>query len=294
MDLNRYKIFLSVADSGSFTAAAAAWNYTPSGVVHLINALEQEFGFPLFVRTRRGVHLTTDGEQLVAPLRDLVQCDDRLQQVCSKIQGVLTGKVRIGSYYSISAHWLPPVIGRFHRDFPGVQIELMEGHHQLLDGLMNQNRVDLCFYSRVLGGGREWIPLRTDPMVAIVPPEHRLASVGAFPIGAYRNEELVISARGNDSDVMHVFNKYRLTPCISYTTEEDHAAIAMVESGLGVSMLNRLSTGGIQTRAVILPLAPEESIELGIALPSRLQAPPAVRRFVEYAVSYIRDGTFPA
>ena len=43
MDLNRYKIFLSVADSGSFTAAAAAWNYTPSGVVHLINALEQEF-----------------------------------------------------------------------------------------------------------------------------------------------------------------------------------------------------------------------------------------------------------
>ena len=100
MDLNRYKIFLSVADSGSFTAAAAAWNYTPSGVVHLINALEQEFGFPLFVRTRRGVHLTTDGEQLVAPLRDLVQCDDRLRQVCSKIQGVLTGKVRIGSYYS--------------------------------------------------------------------------------------------------------------------------------------------------------------------------------------------------
>ena len=99
MDLNRYKIFLSVADSGSFTAAAAAWNYTPSGVVHLINALEQEFGFPLFVRTRRGVHLTTDGEQLVAPLRDLVQCDDRLRQVCSKIQGVLTGKVRIGSYY---------------------------------------------------------------------------------------------------------------------------------------------------------------------------------------------------
>ena len=94
MDLNRYKIFLSVADSGSFTAAAAAWNYTPSGVVHLINALEQEFGFPLFVRTRRGVHLTTDGEQLVAPLRDLVQCDDRLRQVCSKIQGVLTGKVR--------------------------------------------------------------------------------------------------------------------------------------------------------------------------------------------------------
>lgn len=167
-------------------------------------------------------------------------------------------------------------------------------YNQLLDELMNQNRVDLCFYSRVLGGGREWIPLRADPMVAIVPPEHRLASAGAFPIGAYRNEELVISARGNDSDVMHVFNKYRLTPRISYTTEEDHAAIAMVESGLGVSMLNRLSTGGIQTRAVILPLAPEESIELGIALPSRLQAPPAVRRFVEYAVSYIRDGTFPA
>ena len=39
MDLNRYKIFLSVADSGSFTAAAAAWNYTPSGVVHLLSLI---------------------------------------------------------------------------------------------------------------------------------------------------------------------------------------------------------------------------------------------------------------
>lgn len=293
MDLNRYKIFLSVADSGSFTAAAAQWNYTPSGIVHLINALEQEFGFPLFVRTRRGVRLTTDGEQLVAPLRDLVQCDDRLRQVCSKIQGVLTGKVRIGAYYSISARWLPPIIGRFHRDFPGVQIELMEGHHQLLDELLNRNRVDLCLYSRVLGGGREWIALRQDPMVAIVPPDHRLASASAFPIGAYRNEDLVISARGNDSDALQVFSKYRLTPSVSYTTEEDHAAIAMVESGLGVTLLNQLATVGIQTRAVILPLAPEESIELGIAIPSRLQAPPAVRRFVEYTVSYIRNGSFP-
>ena len=176
MDLNRYKIFLSVADSGSFTAAAAAWNYTPSGVVHLINALEQEFGFPLFVRTRRGVHLTTDGEQLIAPLRDLVQCDDRLRQVCSKIQGVLTGKVRIGSYYSISAHWLPPVIGRFHRDFPGVQIELMEGHHQLLDELMNQNRVicaSTAACSAAGGSGSHCARTRWSPSSAGAPAGQR-------------------------------------------------------------------------------------------------------------------------
>lgn len=294
MDLTRYKIFLTVADCGSFTAAAAQWNYTPSGVVHMVNALEQEFGFPLFIRTRRGVRLTADGEQLVAPLRDLVQCDDRLRQVCSKVRGVLTGTVRIGAYYSISVHWLPPVIGKFHQDFPGVQIELLEGHHQMLDELLSQSRIDLCLYSRTLRSGREWIPLRADRMMAVLPPGHRLATSTAFPIGAYADAEMVLSARGGDADVLHVFSKYRLTPTVSYTTEEDHAAIAMVESGLGITMLNELATRGIRTSAVILPLSPDERVELGIALPSYTQTPPAVRRFVEYLVSYIHTGTFPA
>ena len=293
MDLNRYKIFLTVADCGSFTAAAAQWNYTPSGIVHMINTLEQEFGFPLFIRTRRGVRLTADGEQLVTPLRDLVQCDDRLRQVCSKIRGVLTGTVRIGAYYSISVHWLPPVIGKFHQDFPGVQIELLEGHHHMLDELLSQSRIDLCLYSRTLRSGREWIPLRADRMMAVLPPGHRLASSAAFPIGAYADADMVLSARGGDADVLRVFSKYRLTPTISYTTEEDHAAIAMVESGLGITMLNELATRGIRTSAVILPLAPDERVELGIALPSYTQAPPAVRRFVEYLVSYIHTGVFP-
>ena len=293
MDLNRYKIFLTVADCGSFTAAAAQWNYTPSGIVHMINTLEQEFGFPLFIRTRRGVRLTADGEQLVTPLRDLVQCDDRLRQVCSKIQGVLTGTVRIGAYYSISVHWLPPVIGRFHQDFPGVQIELLEGHHHMLDELLSQSRIDLCLYSRTLRSGREWIPLRADRMMAVLPPGLRLASSAAFPIGAYADADMVLSARGGDADVLRVFSKYRLTPTISYTTEEDHAAIAMVESGLGITMLNELATRGIRTSAVILPLAPDERVELGIALPSYTQAPPAVRRFVEYLASYIHTGVFP-
>ena len=294
MDLTRYKIFLTVADCGSFTAAAAQWNYTPSGVVHMVNALEQEFGFPLFIRTRRGVRLTADGEQLVAPLRDLVQCDDRLRQVCSKVRGVLTGTVRIGAYYSISVHWLPPVIGKFHQDFPSVQIELLEGHHQMLDELLSQSRIDLCLYSRTLRSGREWIPLRADRMMAVLPPGHRLATSTAFPIGAYADAEMVLSARGGDADVLHVFSKYRLTPTVSYTTEEDHAAIAMVESGLGITMLNELATRGIRTSAVILPLSPDERVELGIALPSYTQTPPAVRRFVEYLVSYIHTGTFPA
>lgn len=289
MSVNKYQIFLRAVDTGSLSGAAEDFGYTPSGIVHMMNSLEAEFGFPLLKRSRKGVRLTADGERIVPILRDLVKCKERLQQAASEINGAVMGSITIGTYFSIGINWLPPVIQRMQQDCPGIKVNILEGVHQKLDGLLQENLVDFCLFSRHEQSGYEWIRLKSDPMVAMVPPDHPMATCTRFPIQAYGREGFIMPAEGYDYDIMRVLDKHQVVPQVSYSTGEDRAAIAMIENGLGVGLFNKLTTDGVETKAVRMPLWPEESIELGVAIPSIKRAAPAARRFLGYLQSYVRE-----
>ena len=289
MDINKYRIFLQSVDSGSFSKVAEETGYTPSGIVHMMNTLESEMGFPLLVRSRRGVRLTPDGERVAPILRSLVKWEEQLHQVSSDIRGAVTGSITLGCYYSIAVNWLPEVIRQFQKDFPNVKIQLLEAVHQKLDDLLAEQRVDFCVFSAPPAGDVEWIPLQKDRMVAVLPESHPLAKAEAYPIANYGVEPLIMPAEGNDYDIMRVLEKHDITAQVSYSTGEDNAALAMIEKELGVGLMNELTTVGRKNTAVILPLDPPESIEMGIAVPSLKKASPAARRFIEYLVRELKE-----
>ena len=289
MDINKYKVFLQAVDAGSFSRVADALGYTPSGIVHMMNTLENEMGFPLLIRSRKGVRPTPDGERIVPVLRELVRWEEQLNQVTSDICGIATGTIHIGTYYSIAVNWLPEVIKAFERDFPNVHIMILEGVHQQLDEWLDEHRVDFCLFSHQPGSSNEWIPLRRDRMVAVLPKDHPRAGDGSFPIELCRSERFIMPAAGYDYDIMRVMDKYHITPNVRYSTGEDNAAISMVQQGLGVGVLNELTTVGRENDVVLLPLEPHEDIELGIALPSLKKAPPAVQRFIAYLRDYLAE-----
>ncbi|MBR2928937.1 MAG: LysR family transcriptional regulator [Oscillospiraceae bacterium] len=289
MDINKYRIFLQSVDSGSFSKVAEETGYTPSGIVHMMNTLESEMGFPLLVRSRRGVRLTADGERVAPILRSLVKWEEQLHQVSSDIRGAVSGSITLGCYYSIAVNWLPEVIRQFQKDFPNIKIQMLEAVHQKLDDLLAEQRVDFCVFSAPPAGDVEWIPLRKDRMVAVLPKSHALAKADAYPIANYGTEPLIMPAEGYDYDIMRVLDKHKITPQVSYSTGEDNAALAMIEKELGVGLMNELTTVGRKNTAVILPLDPPESIEMGIAVPSLKKASPAARRFIEYLVRELKE-----
>ena len=287
METARCKAFLQAAETGSFSRAAEKMNYTPSGVSQLVTAMEESLGFPLLHRSRKGVRPTEAGVRLLPAVRALLLQEDRLEQIAGEIRGVTVGEITIGTYPSISAHWLPRVIKSFQERYPQVKIHLMEGIQQELRQWLDGAEADLAFMSHREPMPYDWFPLAEDEMLAILPRDHPLAEADRYPLARLREEDFIMPALGKDVDVVHVLEKNRLEPNIVFSTVENYAVLSMIESGLGMSVMNRLVTRKWDCDAAMLPLDPPERITLGVAVPDWDQASPAVRRFVEYAVKQL-------
>ena len=283
MENSRYLAFVASVETGSFSKAAEKVNYTPSGVCQLVNALEREMGFPLLIRDKRGVRPTADGETVLLAIRDLLQQEDRLNQISAEIRGLNIGSITLGAYSSIATHWLPAVIKSFQEAYPRITIRMMEGIRQENIDWLRAKTVDLAFCSYEEPMEYDWIPLAEDPMIAVLPADHPLAHSDAYPLANCQYEKFIMPAMGHDDDVIALFARHHLSPQISFTTLENFAAMALIEQGMGMSIMNSLITQRWQFNVAKLPLSPPQSITLGIVVPSLRQASPAVRRFISYA-----------
>lgn len=217
-------------------------------------------------------------------MRDLLQQEDRLSQISAEIRGLNIGNITISAYSSIATHWLPSVIKNFQEAYPRIHIRMMEGIRQENIKWLEEKVVDLAFCSYEEPMEYDWIPLAEDPMVAVLPADHPLAHSPSYPLANCQYEKFIMPALGQDDDVTALFRRHHLSPQIAFTTLENFAATALIEQGMGMSIMNSLITQRWQFHVAKLPLSPPQSITLGIALPSLRQASPAVKRFVNYAV----------
>ena len=292
MDSTRYKAFLAAAEEGSFTKAADKLSYTPSGVSQLISALEDDLGLALFTRSKKGVSLTAAGKAILPSARELIQQEARILQTASELKNLLAGEVSIATYSSISTHWLPRVISAFEKDYPAVQIQLFEGVWQEVSERLDSGKADLGFLSHQENMPYDWIPLANDPMIAVLPKNHPLAKAEYYPLTRCYEDSIIMPALGRDYDVLAMFERNKLNPKIRFSTIETYSAMTMIEQGLGVAFSNELLTLRFDADIVRVPVYPEQSITLGIALNSLEYAPPAVRKFIEYAVRELQSDMY--
>ena len=284
METARCRAFLAAAETGSFSRAAEALRYTPSGVNQLVSALEKEIGFSLFSRNTKGVALTANGELLLPVIRKFLRQEDRIFELSAEMNGLLIGSVSIAAYSSIATHWLPSVIREFQRDYPNVKIKLMEGIWQEVSQWLDERVADIGFLSYQENMPYDWIPLAEDPMLALLPPDHPLAGAASYPLKNCEEDPFIMPALGCDDDVEALFRRNGIVPKIRFTTMENFSAMSMVEQGLGISVMNRLITEKHICNVVKLPVDPPSRITMGVALHSKTDASPAVKMFLKYAV----------
>ena len=109
-----------------------------------------------------------------------------------------------------------------------------------------------------------------------------------YPLINCETDSFIMPALGRDDDVVSLFDRNGIVPNIHFTTLENFATMAMIEKGLGMSVMNNQITEKWNCDVVKIPVDPPSTITLGLAVPSNKQASPAVKRIIKYAVERLK------
>ncbi len=145
--LEQYKIFCAAATCGSFSEAAKELFITQSAVSQQIRSLEDELGFLLFVRGKKGAKLTANGNLLYNYAKRAMDELNNAENLFKRMRSLDEGSLRIGSGDTITRHYLLSKLERFHNLYPGVKIEIVNRVTDETLSRLSAGNVDIAFVS---------------------------------------------------------------------------------------------------------------------------------------------------
>ena len=280
--LLKYFAFVKTVENGSFTKAAEELNYAQSSISKMVADIEKEWGMTLLERSKSGVCLTSAGEQIMPFIRKVLSGYSELEGQICRMNGLETGTVRIGTFSSVAINWLPNVFSRLQNDFPGIEYEMLLGDYDEVERWIDEGRVDCGFLRLPTSADFDVIHLKQDEYKVILPVGHPLARKDTIPIAELNNQPFLLLEHGGKTEVSDLLNLYHVRPDIRFTTWEDFAIMAMVEKGMGISILPDLILKRVPYKIEIRPLEEPYYRSIGLAMKNRKNLTPAVQKFIEY------------
>jgi DNA-binding transcriptional LysR family regulator len=145
MDLRQLRCFVLAAEELHFGRAAQKLNMLPSAFGRFIRLLEEDIGAQLFARTTRNVALTDEGKQLLRDARKLLTHADEVQSRFREGARLKAKKLRVGAIDSAAVGLLPMLLNDFRKEYPGVELQLLEDKTIRLLPRVLSGRLDLAF-----------------------------------------------------------------------------------------------------------------------------------------------------
>ena len=280
--LLKYLAFVKTVEKGSFTRAAQELDYAQSSISKMVADLEKEWGMTLLERSKNGVRLTSAGEQVMPFLRKMLNDYREMEGQISRMNGIETGVVRIGTFSSVAIHWLPNIFARLQQDYPGIEYEMLLGDYAEVERWLGEGRVDCGFLRLPTLPRFDTILLKQDEYQVVLPPGHPLAQKETIAVEELDGLPFLLLEHGGKTEVSDLLERAHVRPDIRFTTWEDFAIMAMVEKGLGISILPSLILQRIPYKIEIRSLQKPYYRPVGLALKDRKHMTPAVRKFIEY------------
>jgi DNA-binding transcriptional LysR family regulator len=236
IDLDSLHIYRTVATEGGVIRAAHKLNRVQSNVTTRIKQLEQRVGRPLFRRQGRGLVLSPEGELLLSYAQRIFRLADDAESELRA--GRPMGVLRIGSLESTAGSRLPPILSRYHRQHPGVVVELVTGTTGALLQRVAQFEIEAAFVSEPFTpSGLSTMKAFDEELVLItgrgVPPVRRAEDLAGMSMVAFATG---CSYRKRLEDWL---GASALLPARTLELASYQAMIACVAAGTGFAVVPR-------------------------------------------------------
>jgi LysR family transcriptional regulator for metE and metH len=239
LEMRHLQLVRAVAATGTLTRAGVALHLTQSALSHQLRDIESRLGTALFLRVGKRLTLTPAGDRLLASANDVLttiqQTEDAIRQLAGDSRGVL----RITTECYTCYHWLPPILKRYHRAHPRVDVRIdVTATNDPITALL-EGRLDLAVVSDAVRDRRVVTrPLFEDEMVVVMAPGHRLADRKFIEAGDFAAETLLSYSPKEESTVcQRLLIPSGVAPAHLLQMQLTEAIIEMAKAGLGIGVL---------------------------------------------------------
>jgi DNA-binding transcriptional LysR family regulator len=252
LSTRQLRAFLTLADTASFTRAAAACHLSQPAFSALIRGLEEQVGLRLFDRSTRHVALTAEGAAFRPRAQRLLEEFDAALGGLRELAARERGRVSVALLPSLAAGWLPEVLAGFRARWPGITLQVADVLSEPCIERVQRGEADFA-----LAAVRADTPaLRAQPFCAdgfhlVLPAGHRLARGRAPQPQDLRGEAFIhLSRTASVRQVLEAALHPQVPPA---TLEVDQLATVagMVRAGLGLSIVPSLTLYQFQGEGLV-------------------------------------------
>lgn len=248
MDVHRLRLLRELSRHGTIAAAATSVSLTPSAVSQQLSRLEREAGAPLFIRSGRTLELTEAARVLVEHTERVLAELERAGAAVAELTSSVRGLVRLSAFPSAARSLVPGALARCRAENADLYVRLVEHEPAAAIDALTAGSVDVAIvydYSvlpRIDDPAVHLVPLVSEALVAAVPAIS--GDGGPVDLSTLSGESWI--APDSDTDLRLALERLcgmaGFEPRLDYATDDYGAILALVEHGLGVSLLPRMAS----------------------------------------------------
>ncbi len=267
LKISQLRILVAVADYHNFSEAALHLEISQSAVSHAIATLEAELGINLFHRGRNGADLTSVGEQLILPAREILDLLQKMATEANRAKGLKGGNVRLVSFRSAATHILPALIAQFRSQFPLISVSVTEAEEDLeTENLLRSGKADIGLIHLPCSEELETWEIKRDEYVVLLPRSLNSSQtkltwkqLATYPL-------ILSSIESCSATVRKYLQRSEESVNIAYEMREDSTITSMAMQGLGAAIMPRLAAQPIPAELQVysLPIPLERVIKAAI------------------------------
>jgi DNA-binding transcriptional LysR family regulator len=258
MDVRPLLYFATVARLKSFTRAGEHLHITQPTISKLIRNLEDELGVTLLDRSTKQVRLTDAGAALLGQAEQILGALEHLTENLSDVMNLRKGTVRIGLPPMAGAHFFPGVLARFHAQYPGINLRLVEDGAKKIEEAVSDGSLDLGVI--VLPTDEErfgQVPFGGSNLKVVVSPGHSLAGRDSIALKELQHEPFILFREdwSLHDRIMRACAAEGFQPTVVCKSGQWDFVVELAAANLGIALLPETICRGLDpARVCTIPL----------------------------------------
>ena len=260
LDIYEMQIFLTAAETGSFSEAGRRLQMSQPAVSMQIRSLEDRVGVKLFQRSGRHIELSEAGGVLLPLARDLVNLSVHAEETMASLKGSVVGLLKLSCSTSAGKYILPKLIARFIDEYPDVQVVCDVGSRgSALDALLNGTTQLAITSLREPSRDLEYRLFTNDPIMLVVPPDHPWAGLRSISVDELCRGRFIVRelTSGTQQAVIQALANHDLSfqslPKVM-TLGNSEAIVMAVAEGIGVAFISQRAMEEFITGSRVIPV----------------------------------------